>query len=444
MAVLDASQPQPVQYCIQNWLRDEQVKINCARTLPGVEPVATVRVEPIAIVCYGPSLNDTWEQVRDYQYIMTGSGAHRFLLDRGIVPTWHVEVDPRPHKITLMGAPDPRVEYLIPSCCHPAVFDHLEGQTVKMWHAYSAEDDWMRMLPAGAWALTGGSNVGLRQMAMARFLGFTEQHIFGMDGCEGPTGKHAAAHPMQAETFDTTVYRGVEYRTTPAFLECARRTFHELDEMPDVRATFFGEGLVQAMAKDYVRKDRGDQPALLAIQKPTLISPELKALNAQLHRDNLAFGVGGGKHAEIVKKLAASLKTDGVVSVLDFGCGKGHLAKALSFPIWEYDPAVPGKDESPRKADLVVATDVLEHIEPDRLVFVLGELKRCVQRIGYFTIHMGAARKTYADGRNTHLIQKGATWWEGVLAKFFTVAKVWKAGKELHVLVTPKAKKKAA
>jgi hypothetical protein len=33
----------------------------------------------------------------------------------------------------------------------------------------------------------------------ARYLGFVEQHVFGMDGCEGATGKHAGAHPSQAK-----------------------------------------------------------------------------------------------------------------------------------------------------------------------------------------------------------------------------------------------------
>ena len=85
---------------------------------------------------------------------------------------------------------------------------------------------------------------------------------------------------------------------------------------------------------------------------------------------------------------------------------------------------MPGKDESPRPADLVVCTDVLEHIEPEKLPFVLDDLRRCVKQIGYFVIHTKAAAKTLADGRNAHLIQKDQAWWTETLGRYFTVGKV--------------------
>jgi hypothetical protein len=127
-------------------------------------------------------------------------------------------------------------------------------------------------------------------------------------------------------------------------------------------------------------------------------------------------------------------------SVLDYGCGKGYLAKALPFPIWEYDPAFPDKAASPRPADLVVCADVLEHIEPERLGFVLGDLKRVTRRVGYFVVNTGPARKVLPDGRNTHLIQRGATWWKKQLRRFFTVASIQQKGAELHIIVAPKVK----
>jgi hypothetical protein len=434
---LDAKERQNVEYCIPLWLRDEQIKLAIRRVsgrIQGHEGVP--RTEPIAVVCYGPSLVDTWEQVRNFRYVISCSGSHRFLVDRGIIPTWHVEVDPRPHKVELIGPPRSETEYLIASTCSPAVFDHLEGMKVTLWHVFDSQEDALRTLPRGEWALTGGCSVGLRSLGIAYFFGFRELHVFGMDGSEsGAYGKHAAEHPMQPKGHSVCEYGGLNYMTTPAMLEAARSTWHELDQMPGVKATFYGDGLVQHMARDYKPNPIAQGKAMPGLRKPELISAEYADLNRRLHKDNLAYGVGGGKHADIVLRLAKKI---GTTSILDYGCGKGYLAKAIPFPIWEYDPAVPGKDESPRPADLVVCTDVLEHIEPDKLFLVLDDLRRVTKRIGYFTIHTGPAMKVLADGRNAHLLQHDAKWWKKRLKKFFPAVSIQQKGVELHVVVGPR------
>lgn len=440
--VLTLDEKLKVSYCIPNWLRDEQVRVNTANVKGRIEEHQELRSEPIALVNFGPSLNDTWEKIRDFKYIMTCSGAHKFLVDRGIIPTHHIDVDPREHKIKLIGTPQQGTEYLIASTCHPKLFEFLKDYNLKLWHIFDNDENGLRVLPHGEWAITGGCSAGTRTMTLARFLGFTDQHIFGMDGCEGPTGKHAAEHPNQPKDYCVINYEGVEYRTTPSMLEAAKNTFHELDIMKDVKATFYGEGLVQAMSRNYARKVYQGN-AFIAFNKPELISSTYLAMNKQLHSDNLAYGVGGGRHADTVKQLYRILhKTNDFVSVLDYGAGKGYLGKALPFSIFEYDPAIPGKQDSPRPADLVVCTDVLEHIEPDRLAFVLNDLQRCVKQIGFFVVNTGPASKTLPDGRNTHLIQKDLKWWRKHLEKFFIVAKINKKGPELYVVVAPKAKKK--
>ncbi len=433
MDKLDASKKQNVQYCIPLWLRDEQIKLAIARTKERIQPHYEKRTDKIAVVCFGPSLNETWEEVKDFKYVISCSGAHKFLVEKGIIPTWHVEVDPREHKVKLIGEPQKETEYLIASTCHQKVFDHLEGYNVKLWHVFANEEDALRTLPPNEWALTGGASVGLRAMTIARFLGFTDLHVFGMDGNEGKSGKHASEHPNQPKFSQTCTYNRVDYQTTPSMLECARQTFHELNQMPDVKATFHGDGLVQAMAKDY-KPNYSNSQAILGFNKPELISKEYAELNKQLHKDNLSYGVSGGRHAETILKLAKSINTN---SILDYGCGKGYLAKNIPFPIWEYDPAIPGKEESPRPADLVVCTDVLEHIEPEKLNFVLDDLKRCTKKIGYFVISTRAAGKFLADGRNAHLIIKDDKWWNKHLKKFFNVGKIFVVNSELHVIVSP-------
>ena len=428
---LDPAVPPKVSYCIPTALRDEQIKIALRKVKGRIAGPAAVqrRSEPIAVVCFGPSLNDTWDQVRRFKRVISCSGSHKFLIEHGIVPTWHVEVDPRPHKIALLGTPHPDVEYLIASACHPRFFDHLAGFKVKLWHVFDSAEEGLRILPPGEWALRGGSSVGLRAMTIARCLGFTDLHIFGMDGCEGASGKHAAVHPNQPKGHSLTMYDGVEYRTTPSLLACALETFPELDKMPDVRATFYGEGLVQAMARKYVPKPIPAEEALLGFAKPELISPAHRAANRELHETEPAYGSFSAKHADLILRLYRTLKAD---SVLDYGSGKGALARALPMPIWEYDPAIPGKEETPRPADIVVCIDVLEHVEPDRLDFVLDDLRRCAKRVGVFIVHSGAAQKVYPDGRNTHLIQRPLDWWKDQLGRFFAI------GKARQILVSDK------
>jgi len=443
-ATLDVNVSPETRYCVELWVRDLQIAQAITRVAGRIQGYEGVRPGPVAVVCYGPSLNETWEQVKDFAHIISCSGAHKFLVERGITPTWHVEVDPRAHKAELIGTPQPGVEYLIASTCHAKVFDLLEGFDVKLWHVFDSTEDAKRTLPAGEWALTGGSSVGLRAMTIARFLGFTDLHVFGMDGCEGATGKHAGAHPNQPDGFSTTELHGRTFRTTPSMLACARQTFHELDMMPGVTAKFYGDGLVAELAKDYVPKPIDKDKAMIGFQKPELISAEYARLNEQLHRDNLAYGVGGGKHAPVVLKLSESLKT---TSILDYGAGKGFLAKELPFPIWEFDPAIPSKSEPPRPADIVVCTDVLEHIEPERLLFVLDDIRRCVKKVGYLVIHTGPASKCLADGRNAHLIQQPLAWWRQQLELFFTIGQVFERGPQIICVVAPKVivkKKKVA
>lgn len=444
--VLDATQPQKTTYAIPTWLRDEQIKHAIKRVRGRIQP-GEAHDEPIAVVGFGPSLRDTWEQLREFKYLISCSGSHKFLIDRGIVPTWHVEVDPRAHKIQLLGDPHHAVTYLPSSTSHPDYLEHLyKGlgaeifeKQVLLWHVFDSSEEGTRLLPRGEWCITGGCDVGLRSIGIAGFLGFKDVHIFGLDGSARET-RHADTHPHTPKKYDICVYNDVEYKTTPGMLEAARQVWHELDEMPSLKTTFYGEGLIQAMAKDHVRKPAKGAHAMsnvVGITRPELISSEYRALNAQLHRENLGYGVGGGKHAPAVQKIAENM---GTTSVLDYGCGKSYLAKALPFPIWEYDPAVPEKSEVPRPADIVVCTDVLEHIEPDKLKFVLDDLARCTRKVGYFVISTRLAGKCYANGQNTHLLVRDRAWWKAKLQKFFLVAKIIDKPSELHVVVAPKVK----
>lgn len=421
------------RYCVPLFVRDEQIRSNIKKVTGRIEQGVDTD-EPCAIVGYGPSLADTWEELKNFKTIFTCSGSHKFLLSKGIIPTYHCEVDPREHKIELLGTPHKDVTYFPASCIHPKYIKHLQdaGANIKLWHVFASDGESEQVIPRGEYMVTGGCDVGMRSMTIARFMGYKNLHIFGMDGSEGKTGKHAAAHPNQPKQSDITIVNGKEFRTTHALLESAKMVFHELDQLKDVDYHFYGDGMIQEMAKTYVRQ--GANGSVLAAQKPILISDEMRGLNSQLHQDNPYYGSGGSKYAETVIQM----KTPEITSILDYGCGKSQLAKSLPFPIWQYDPAIPEHSEPPRPADLVICTDVLEHIEKETLDAVLDDLRRVTVKVGYFVIHIGPAKKVYADGRNAHLIQETPEWWVKKLQSRFEVATSQMKGNELHCVVGQK------
>ena len=138
------------------------------------------------------------------------------------------------------------------------------------------------------------------------------------------------------------------------------------------------------------------------------ISPEYLEQNRLKHQASECYGASGEKHAAKIQNMASRMGTE---DILDYGCGKGTLGDALGFDINEYDPCIPGKDSPPDPADLVVCTDVMEHIEPEYLDAVLDDLKRLTKIAIYLNVAMYPALKHLPDGRNTHLIQENREWW---------------------------------
>lgn len=146
--------------------------------------------EPVAVVGYGPSLRRTWEQLRDYRHVWTVSGAHDFLVERGIVPALHTDVDWR--------AAGPKeqhrsVRYVLANSVRTEYAHAMVGaEMFQPWGENSAE--WYR---AGSYAkVFMPGDTALTAIVLADASGFRDIHTFGIDGShdfDGQIREHASS-----------------------------------------------------------------------------------------------------------------------------------------------------------------------------------------------------------------------------------------------------------
>ena len=145
-----------------------------------------------------------------------------------------------------------------------------------------------------------------------------------------------------------------------------------------------------------------------------LISPAYLTQNRMIHEGKGHWGGSGWKHAEVIQEFGKRIRAR---SILDYGCGECSLRKMFGkigyhVTLYEYDPAVFTRARLPKyPVDLVVCTDVLEHIEPDKLATVLKHIRSLATKGIYLSIATRPANKILPDGRNAHLIIEDTPWW---------------------------------
>lgn len=131
------------------------------------------------------------------------------------------------------------------------------------------------------------------------------------------------------------------------------------------------------------------------------------AAHKRCHVNNPLYGVWGDHWADTTKSIANSIKAQ---TILDYGCGKGLLKKTLpQLNIIEYDPGIPGKDEVPEPADLVVCADVLVFVGPTRIARVFDDLVRCAEKAIYIVIPFHPPERR--NLRVSHYIDEPLSWW---------------------------------
>jgi hypothetical protein len=151
-------------------------------------------------------------------------------------------------------------------------------------------------------------------------------------------------------------------------------------------------------------------------------SEDYKELLKENHRQAATkpWGRSGGRNfgARLSEFLT---QRPGIKTVLDFGAGQTSLERRVreTIPeryaglIWtNYDPGIDEIDVPPTGSfDLIVSSDVLEHIEPESLPEVLKWLYEHTRHYQYHLIACDPCKSRLPDGRNAHLIVEEPEWW---------------------------------
>lgn len=142
----------------------------------------------------------------------------------------------------------------------------------------------------------------------------------------------------------------------------------------------------------------------------------------KLHSTNSTFGTSNIEQLKFINLIIEYIKPN---TILDYGCGKGTLINELrdiypNIKFYGYDPAVPEFSTLPTgKFDLVINTDVLEHIPENTIKEVITQIKNCSNNV-FFQLHHAKASQILPNGENAHCTIKPPKWYLKLLKKYFT------------------------
>ncbi len=131
-----------------------------------------------------------------------------------------------------------------------------------------------------------------------------------------------------------------------------------------------------------------------------------------------------------IQPIAALIRETGAKTILDYGAGKGvhyqlyegeaENSRFRSQPEWPgvkvscYDPCyAPFSLPYEEKCDGVISTDVVEHLPPDDVPWVLDEMFKAANKFVYVATVSFPAKKSLINGANAHSTVAPPSWWQG-------------------------------
>ena len=151
------------------------------------------------------------------------------------------------------------------------------------------------------------------------------------------------------------------------------------------------------------------------------------------------YGYKGWEQADLVEKIYRQYNCS---AALDYGAGKQSLSAEMrrrGIEMADYDPSISHISTLPNPADLVVCSDVLEHVEPEYFIRVMNHLRSLTGTCLLVRVCLvPCSSKTLPDGSDPHRIVKDQEWWLSALEKGFDVKEIHESSeKYLTVSLVP-------
>lgn len=258
---------------IDEGVRLEQAYRNCRVVDKRVSKAARHDGRDV-IVGTGPSLKETWHGIAVERKafgatVISTSGAHDFLIERGIVPDIHIEVDPREYKAFHTRNPHPDVKYWIASSCHPTMIDQLKDFDLSLFHTFNDQGE-LALIAAdgpdpGGLMVCGGGTAGCRAINLRFCTGTRWFSCYGMDCSFEGDKRHAVEHNGKEQPRMMVRAGDRWFGSSPAMMATARgflgnlALLHRVAEANDepyientgqrVELILHGDGLLQHMAR---------------------------------------------------------------------------------------------------------------------------------------------------------------------------------------------------
>lgn len=247
-----------------------QIKHNMAHYKARPKLAQPENRKAIVIMCYGPSIHSTWRgAISEARFlnadIATNSGAHDFLIKKGVIPHYHVEIDPREERAEFTDQPQKEgVEYLIASVCSPKLTDKLAPFNMKVFHLNDgSESRSIFDYEPDAILIDGGASVALRSMSLFYSMGYRYFSIYGFDCSFREEMQWAGEHPGKRHKVIEATIEGVDrkFKTSVALLTYAKQFREHVNMLPDAKFFLHGDGLLQQWCMEGARRTAMGQAA---------------------------------------------------------------------------------------------------------------------------------------------------------------------------------------